>query len=86
MAKKRRTSNCELVTRGRADYADSAIADGHYSVVAGLDEKYIYLQDPEIGKIRKLKKDDFLTVWFDFAGKYIKANELIIRQIIVIYR
>ena len=73
-------------TRGRSDYPNSAIADGHYSVVAGLDDKFIYLQDPEIGKIRKLSKEDFLTVWFDFAGKYIKPNELIIRQIIAIYR
>jgi predicted double-glycine peptidase len=73
-------------TRGRQDYSESDVADGHYSVVTGLDEKYIYLQDPEIGKIRKIGKDEFLTVWFDFRGKYIKANELIIRQIIVIYK
>jgi len=73
-------------TRGRSDYSDSAVPDGHYSVVAGLDDKFIYLQDPEIGKIRKLDKEDFLTVWFDFAGKYIKPNELIIRQIITIYK
>jgi len=73
-------------TRGRQDYSESDVADGHYSVVTGLDEKYIYLQDPEIGKIRKIGKDEFLTVWFDFRGKYIKANELIIRQLIVIYK
>lgn len=73
-------------TRGRQDYSESEVADGHYSVVTGLDEKYIHLQDPEIGKIRKIEKTDFLTVWFDFAGKYIKADELIIRQIVVIYR
>ena len=73
-------------TKGRQDYSESEIADGHYSVVAGLDEKYIYLQDPEIGKIRKLKRDDFMRVWFDFKGEYIKPSELIIRQIIAIYR
>lgn len=73
-------------TRGSQGYSESDVADGHYSVVIGLDDKYIYLQDPEIGKIRKIGKDDFLTVWFDFRGKYIKANELIIRQIIVIYK
>ncbi len=72
-------------TRGRSDYDDDSIADGHYSVVCGLDDKYIYLQDPEIGKVRKLQKEDFITVWFDFAGKYIKPDELIIRQIIAIY-
>ena len=73
-------------TRGRADYEDSEVADGHYSVVVGLEEKFIYLQDPEIGKLRKIEKDDFMTVWFDFTGKYINANELVIRQLIAIYK
>jgi predicted double-glycine peptidase len=73
-------------TRGRSDYSDSEIADGHYSVVAGLDDKFIYLLDPEIGKIRKIKRGDFLRVWFDFRGGRIKKNELIIRQIIAIYK
>lgn len=73
-------------TRGRIDYTDSDVADGHYSVVCGMDDEYIYLQDPEIGGIRKLEKEDFMTVWFDFSGKYINPNELILRQIIAIYR
>lgn len=73
-------------TRGRKDYPDSETADGHSSVVAGLDDKFIYLQDPEIGKIRKLKREDFKKVWFDFKGKYIKPNKLVIRQIIAIYK
>jgi len=73
-------------TRGRMDCIDSDVADGHYSVVCGLDDKNIYLQDPETGGMRKIDKEDFMTVWFDFIGKYIKSNELIIRQIIAIYR
>ena len=73
-------------TKGRQAYSESEVADGHYSVVAGLDEKHIYLQDPEIGKIRKLKRDDFMRVWFDFKGEYIKSNELIVRQIIAIFK
>ncbi len=73
-------------TRGRSDYPDSDIADGHYSVVSGLDDKFIYLQDPEIGKIRKIKRSDFIRVWFDFKGETIKKNELIVRQIIAIYK
>ncbi|MFA5248350.1 MAG: cysteine peptidase family C39 domain-containing protein [Patescibacteria group bacterium] len=73
-------------TRGRLDYSDSDVADGHYSVVCGIDSKFIYLQDPETGKMRKLEKEDFMAVWFDFTGKYIKPNELIIRQIIAIYK
>ena len=60
--------------------------DGHYSVAAGLDDKFIYLQDPELGRMRKLERKNFMTVWFDFKGKYIKPNELIIRQIIAIYK
>jgi len=71
-------------TRGRADYEDSEVADGHYSVVVGLDDEYIYLQDPEIGKLRKAEKDDFMKVWFDFTGEYINSDELIIRQLIAI--
>jgi uncharacterized protein len=73
-------------TRGRNDYPESETADGHYSVVMGLDDKFIYLQDPEIGKMRKIKRYDFMRVWFDFKGDYLKPNELIIRQIIAIYK
>jgi len=73
-------------TRGRNDYQESETADGHYSVVIGLDDKFIYLQDPEIGRIRKIKRYDFMRVWFDFKGDYLKSNELIIRQIIAIYK
>lgn len=73
-------------TRGRADYSDSEAADGHYSVVAGLDDEYVYLQDPEIGGERKISKEDFVRVWFDFTGKTIRPDELIVRQIIAIYK
>jgi predicted double-glycine peptidase len=73
-------------TRGRTDYSDSDVADGHYSVVCGLDSEHIFLQDPEIGGIRKIERDDFMKVWFDFTGPYIKSwDEMIIRQIIVVY-
>ena len=30
-------------TRGRSDEPTSAVADGHYSVVVGLDDEHIYL-------------------------------------------
>jgi len=74
-------------TRGRIDYPDSEVPDGHLSVVVGLDEEYIYLQDPEIGNLRKITRDDFMKVWFDFTGEYINSwDEMIIRQIIAIYR
>lgn len=73
-------------TRGRIDYDDSQVPDGHYSVVVGLDDEFIYLQDPEIGKLRKIERDDFMKVWFDFMGEYINPSELIIRQLIAIYK
>lgn len=60
--------------------------ENNESVVCGIDDKKIYLQDSEIGDMRKLDREDFKTVWFDFRGKYIKSSELIIRQIIAIYR
>lgn len=72
-------------SRGRCDYSESEVADGHFSVVAGLDGRYIYLQDPEIGKLRKIVREDFLRVWFDFEGELIETEGLIIRQVIAIY-
>jgi len=54
-------------------------------VVCGIDDQSIYLQDPEIGKMRKMKRDDFMRVWFDFSGELIKPTELIIRQMIAVY-
>ncbi len=61
--------------------------DGHYSVVVGLDTKYIYLEDPEFGGINKIKKGTFYRVWFDFRGNYIKTpKNVILRRILVIHR
>lgn len=73
------------MTRGRYDYPESDVADGHYSVVIRLDEEYIYLQDPEIGGVRKLERNDFMKVWFDFSGEFIDTKNLIVRQLIAIY-
>lgn len=61
--------------------------EGHYSVVGGLDKKYIYLADPEFGKIVKMPRNVFKRVWFDFPGPYLKnKKDLIIRRIIVFYK
>lgn len=74
-------------TRGRMDYPESDVPDGHLSVVVGLDDEYIYLQDPEIGKLRQIARDDFMKVWFDFTGKQINSwDEMIIRQLIAIQK
>ncbi|MBU1629478.1 C39 family peptidase [Patescibacteria group bacterium] len=43
--------------------------EDHYSVVYNIDEKFIYLMDPEIedGK-RIMPIDEFLKIWHDFDG------------------
>jgi len=74
-------------TRGRNDYRDSDVAGGHYSVVMGLDKKYIYISDPEIGRVRKMERKDFLSVWFDFPEIYPqRQKDFILRRTIVIYK
>jgi len=61
-------------------------SDGHYSVVIDLDDKYIYLQDPELGRARKFAREDFLRVWFDFPGNSIGSpQDIMLRQLIAIY-
>ena len=62
------------------------MAEGHYSVAVGLDDENVYLQDPEIGALRVFTRRDFMRVWFDFRGEYIKPEELIVRQLIAIYK
>jgi len=58
----------------------------HYSVVVDIDREYIYLQDPEIGRVRKLELGIFKKTWFDFPGEFIKSiKDLVIRRIIVIH-
>jgi ABC-type bacteriocin/lantibiotic exporter with double-glycine peptidase domain len=60
-------------------------SEGHCSIVVGLGKNYIYLQDPEIAGIRKMKRIDFVRVWFDFEGDFIKdKNDLILRRLVVI--
>lgn len=74
-------------TTGRRDYPEDSVAVGHYSVVVGLNDEYIYLQDPEVGRMRKIKKEDFKSVWFDYTEMYPDSWEnMIIRQIIAIYK
>jgi predicted double-glycine peptidase len=59
--------------------------EGHYSVIIGLDKGNIYMQDPELGHLRKMKRKAFMTVWFDFDVEYIKSRkDIIIRRMIII--
>lgn len=60
--------------------------DGHYSVVADIDKKFIYLQDPDLNKINKLDLITFQRVWFDFEGDMLKRKQdIFIRRLIVVY-
>ena len=61
--------------------------DGHYSVVVDIDKNNIYLQDPELGRIRKLDIETFKRVWLDFPGDFLRSkDDIIIRRMIVIYK
>jgi predicted double-glycine peptidase len=62
--------------------------DGHYSIILGLDDKKIYLMDPEIAAIRKIPLDTFMRVWFDyFPGDYIqRKRDMVVRRMIAVYR
>jgi predicted double-glycine peptidase len=74
-------------SKGRSDYPEDEVADGHNSVVIGLDDDYIYLQDPEVGRVRKIERKWFYRVWFDFSSEHIeKWEDLIIRQLIAVYQ
>jgi len=66
---------------------DSMMPDGHASVVVGLDAEYIYILDSEIGRIRKIQRDDFMRVWFDFKGpRIISGDDIELRHIIAVYK
>jgi predicted double-glycine peptidase len=61
------------------------MACGHYSVVCGMDDKHIVLQDPAVGRRRRVSRRNFLNVWFDFKRVLPrKAEDLIIRRLIVV--
>ena len=61
--------------------------DGHYSVVVDIDDKNIYMQDPELGNLRTMDIETFKRVWFDFTGDFLETkNDIIIRRMIAIYK
>ncbi len=62
-----------------------SVDDGHYGVVVDIDKENIYLQDPEIGHVKAMKRNQFFRVWFDFPGDYLASrDDLTIRRMIVI--
>jgi ABC-type bacteriocin/lantibiotic exporter with double-glycine peptidase domain len=62
----------------------SSMACGHYSVVCGLDQQHITLQDPAVGR-RRIARAAFFKVWFDFQSDYPRQRrDLLIRRMIVV--
>jgi ABC-type bacteriocin/lantibiotic exporter with double-glycine peptidase domain len=57
---------------------------GHYSVVCGLDREHIFLQDPAIGRRRRIQRREFMDLWFDFVGVRPRRRDLILRRLIVV--
>ena len=63
------------------------MANGHSSVVVGIDDKKIYILDPENGQIRDILHNDWLRVWYDWQNSpTISPDNLRIRQLIVAYK
>ncbi|MDD5145941.1 MAG: cysteine peptidase family C39 domain-containing protein [Candidatus Pacebacteria bacterium] len=59
---------------------------GHYSVVADIKRDEVLLFDPALTSCkRKMSKEIFMRVWFDFPNSYIKVpKELILRRMLVL--
>lgn len=59
--------------------------NGHASVVVDLDIENITLIDPEIGGLRKIKREEFMRVWFDWVDDlYLTANTPILLRLIIV--
>ena len=62
----------------------ASMACGHYSVIYAINKTHVHLQDPALGKKRRIGRQDFLNVWFDFKHVYPRnKNDLIVRRLIV---
>lgn len=58
---------------------------GHYSPVYDIYKNEIVLADPEYGFVREMKKDDFLSLWFDFDKFYPETqSDFFVRRMITI--
>lgn len=73
-------------TPGRKDYDEGEMPDGHYSLVVGLDDEHIYLQDPEVGGLRTIPRKQFWRVWFDFEQDWIThKDDMVLRWMAAVY-
>ena len=64
----------------------SPTALGHYSVVVGLDRKNLIYADPQFGRIKKMKVDQFENRWFELDD-YPPKNQakFALREIVVVF-
>jgi ABC-type bacteriocin/lantibiotic exporter with double-glycine peptidase domain len=61
-----------------------SVDDGHYSVAVGLDRRNIYLQDPELGRLRAIDRATFDRIWFDFTDVMHSPRDLRLRGLLVV--
>ena len=62
----------------------SRVATGH-SVVSGLTSDEIIIEDPAIGRKRRLQRRLFMSLWYDF--KYLmprKSDDLVMRRMVIV--
>jgi len=71
---------------GPKEMVEEEMPDGHYSLVIGLDDENIYLQDPEIGHMRTISRKQFFRVWFDFTTDWIEHKDnMVLRWMAAVY-
>lgn len=69
--------------------ADPSLGDmpnGHSSIIVDVDNKYVHLMDPEIGKVRKILREEFMRVWFDWEQTLTIQSweDMVIRQAMIV--
>lgn len=54
---------------------------GHFSIAVDAGERHLVLADPDSGKLRKLHKDVFMRLWFDYDEAFFpkRAKDLHLR-------
>lgn len=69
-----------------ANPALSDMPNGHSSIVVDIDSEWVHLMDPEIGKVRKIRREEFMRVWFDWEKTLTiqSWDDLVIRQAMIV--
>jgi ABC-type bacteriocin/lantibiotic exporter with double-glycine peptidase domain len=75
----------DWMSTARSSPRSKPLACGHYSVVYGIGKKHIALADPALGGGRRMPRNVFRNVWFDFKYVFPQRNDdLILRRMIVV--